>query len=124
MLQKKPLEAEKALLTARQYGNFPTLVYELASVRYAAGLYYEAAAELRTGFGIKDGVLGSGSFAKVAFFVFAVLYVFQNEVSLRVARTVQKRVRRLMERVERGDEDVDEKDVRMLEGWRWRVLLW
>lgn len=73
---------------------------------------------------IKDGVLGSGSFAKVAFFVFAVLYVFQNEVSLRVARTVQKRVRRLMERVERGDEDVDEKDVRMLEGWRWRVLLW
>ncbi|UNI20484.1 hypothetical protein JDV02_006565 [Purpureocillium takamizusanense] len=73
---------------------------------------------------IKDGVLGSGSLAKMAFFVFAVLYVFQNEVSLRVARTVQKRVRRLMERVERGDEDVGEKDVRMLDGWRWRVLLW
>ncbi|KAJ6443182.1 Histone acetyltransferase ESA1 [Purpureocillium lavendulum] len=73
---------------------------------------------------IKDGLLGSGAFAKVAFFVFAVLYVFQNEVSLRVARTVQKRLRRLADRVERGDEDVDEGDVKMLDGWRWRVLLW
>lgn len=57
MLQKKPLEAEKALLTARQYGNFPTLVYELASVRLAAGFYFEAADELKKGFAIKNGVI-------------------------------------------------------------------
>ena len=73
---------------------------------------------------IKDSVLGKGSLAGVAFFVFAVLYVFQNEVSLRVAKTVQKRIRRLAARIERGDPEVDDKDIKMLQGWRWRVLLW
>jgi hypothetical protein len=53
-----------------------------------------------------------------------VLYVFQNEVSLRVAKTVQKRLRKLTARIERGDTDIDEKDLKVLEGWRWRVLLW
>jgi Tfp pilus assembly protein PilF len=57
MLQRKPLEAEKALLTARQYGNFPTLVYELASVRLAAGFYFEAADELKKGFAVRNGVI-------------------------------------------------------------------
>lgn len=57
MLQKKPLEAEKALLTARQYGNFPTLVYELASVRLVAGFYFEAADELKKGFAVRNGVI-------------------------------------------------------------------
>ncbi|HLM01479.1 MAG TPA: hypothetical protein VK400_10540, partial [Pyrinomonadaceae bacterium] len=57
MLQKKPLEAEKALLTARSYGNFPTLDYELASVRLAAGFYEEAAAELRKRFIVDEGVI-------------------------------------------------------------------
>ncbi|MDQ3798218.1 MAG: hypothetical protein M3384_02105 [Acidobacteriota bacterium] len=57
MLQKKPLEAEKALLTARQYGNFPTLDYELASARLAAGFYEEAAAELRKRFIVDEGVI-------------------------------------------------------------------
>lgn len=60
----------------------------------------------------------------MAFFVFSVLYVFQNEVSLRVAKTVQKRVKKLVGRFERGDADLDEKDMKLLEGWRWRVLLW
>lgn len=68
--------------------------------------------------------MGKGGFAGVAFFVFAVLYVFQNEVSLRVAKTVQKRVKRLTARVERGDPDIDDRDIKMLQGWRWRVLLW
>ncbi|KAH7171425.1 hypothetical protein EDB81DRAFT_710229 [Dactylonectria macrodidyma] len=73
---------------------------------------------------IKDGFFGTGYFAKLAFLVFAVLYVFSNEVSLRVARTTQKRVKRLCARIERGDPDIDEKDMKVLEGWRWRVLLW
>ncbi|KAH6635650.1 hypothetical protein B0J18DRAFT_54503 [Chaetomium sp. MPI-SDFR-AT-0129] len=60
----------------------------------------------------------------IAFFVFAVLYVFQNEVSLQVARTVSKRLRRLVAKVEAGREEVTEEDLKVLRGWRWRVLLW
>jgi hypothetical protein len=56
--------------------------------------------------------------------VFAVLYVFQNEVELRVARTVGKRLRRLVARVEDGREELTEDDVKLLQGWRWRVLIW
>ncbi|KAM0425151.1 hypothetical protein ACHAPT_009712 [Fusarium lateritium] len=73
---------------------------------------------------IKNALLGHGRFAKFAFIVFAVLFVFSNEVSLRVARTVQKRIKKLCVRIENGDPDVDEKDMKALEGWRWRVLLW
>ncbi|KAK3934840.1 hypothetical protein QBC46DRAFT_398840 [Diplogelasinospora grovesii] len=62
--------------------------------------------------------------ATVAFFVFAVLYVFQNEVTLRVARTVHKRLKRLSAKVEEGREEIDEKDLEMLRGWRWRILMW
>ncbi|HXH69860.1 MAG TPA: tetratricopeptide repeat protein [Pyrinomonadaceae bacterium] len=57
LLQKRPLDAEKALLTARQYGNFPTLDYEIASVRLAAGFYREAAEELKKSFTLKEGLL-------------------------------------------------------------------
>ncbi|HEY0457907.1 MAG TPA: tetratricopeptide repeat protein [Pyrinomonadaceae bacterium] len=58
MMQGKPLEAEKALLRARQYGDFPTLDYELASVRMAAGLYREAAETLKRNFVInKEGAI-------------------------------------------------------------------
>jgi len=53
--QKKPLEAERALRFARQYGKFPTLDYELASVLASAGLYDEAAEVLLQSFSLKDG---------------------------------------------------------------------
>jgi hypothetical protein len=56
--------------------------------------------------------------------VFAVLYVFQNEVTLRVARSVSKRLRRIAAKVEDGREEVTEDDVRLLQGWRWRVVSW
>jgi len=50
LVQKKPLEAEKILLTAKQYGDFPTLDYEIATVRMEAGFYREAAEILRRSF--------------------------------------------------------------------------
>lgn len=64
-----------------------------------------------------------GGLASVTFFVFAVLYVFQNEVSLRVAKTVAKRLKRLHAKVERGDQEITQADLKMLRGWRWRILL-
>lgn len=67
---------------------------------------------------------GAGRLASVAFFVFAVLYVFTNEVTLRVARTVARRLKRLSVKLERGAEPLDEDDLKLLKGWRWRVLLW
>ncbi|GKT85867.1 hypothetical protein Ct61P_03717 [Colletotrichum tofieldiae] len=73
---------------------------------------------------IKDSLLGRNSFASIAFFVFAVLYVFTNEVSLQVAKTVSKRLKRLSAKIERGDSEVVEQDMKLLEGWRWRVLMW
>ncbi|TQN70341.1 U6 small nuclear RNA (adenine-(43)-N(6))-methyltransferase, partial [Colletotrichum shisoi] len=73
---------------------------------------------------IKDSLLGRNSFASIAFFVFAVLYVFTNEVSLQVAKTVSKRLKRLSAKIERGDAEVVEQDAKLLEGWRWRVLMW
>lgn len=66
---------------------------------------------------------GGGKFASIASIVLAVLYVFQNEVSLRVARTVSKRLKRLSNKIERGEGDMVEKDLDVLKGWRWRVLL-
>jgi tetratricopeptide (TPR) repeat protein len=55
--QNRPLEAEKTLLMARQYGNFPTLNYEIAAARMAAGFYREAANELEKTFSVKDGII-------------------------------------------------------------------
>ncbi|KAL2255222.1 hypothetical protein VTK26DRAFT_3839 [Humicola hyalothermophila] len=60
----------------------------------------------------------------LAFFVFAVLYVFSNEVSLRVARTVSRRLKRLVAKVEDGREPLTDDDLKLLRGWRWRILLW
>jgi len=51
---KRPLDAERSLRYARQYGKFPTLTYELASVLESMGLYEEAAEVLRESFTIKD----------------------------------------------------------------------
>jgi tetratricopeptide (TPR) repeat protein len=56
--QKRPLDAEKTLLAARQYSDFPTLDYELASVRLTAGLYREAAETLKRSFVVnQDGAI-------------------------------------------------------------------
>jgi uncharacterized membrane protein YgcG/tetratricopeptide (TPR) repeat protein len=51
---KQPLDAERAMRYARQYGKFPTLNYELARVLAAMGLYGEAVDVLRESFEIKD----------------------------------------------------------------------
>jgi tetratricopeptide (TPR) repeat protein len=51
---QRPLDAERALRYARQYGKFPTLTYELANVLASMGLYDEAAEVLRESFTIKD----------------------------------------------------------------------
>lgn len=53
--QRKPLNAERALRFARQYGKFPTLDYELANALIAAGLFGEAAEVLTESFDWKDG---------------------------------------------------------------------
>lgn len=53
--EKKPLEAERAIRFARQYGKFPTLDYELANVLAAVGLYEEAADVLLQSFTLKEG---------------------------------------------------------------------
>lgn len=55
LAQRKPLNAERALRYARQYGKFPTLDYELANALSAAGLFAEAADVLLESFDWKDG---------------------------------------------------------------------
>lgn len=57
MKRNKPVEAERALIKARQYGNFPTLEYELASARFKAGLFREAVEELNKSFDFQDGFI-------------------------------------------------------------------
>ncbi len=52
---RKPLEAERSLRFVRQFGQFPTLDYELATVLAAMGLYDEAVAELARSFTLKEG---------------------------------------------------------------------
>lgn len=55
--QRNPIAAEKALIAARRFGNFPTLEYEIASARAAAGFFREAAEELAKSFSVKDGIV-------------------------------------------------------------------
>ncbi|MDI1241521.1 MAG: hypothetical protein PSX80_06330, partial [bacterium] len=59
MLQGKPVEAEQVLVSARKYGNFPTLQYEIASARFAAGFFRDAAEELTKSFEISDGSIST-----------------------------------------------------------------
>lgn len=59
MLLNKPLEAEKTLLAARRYGNFPTIDYELARAQAAAGFYREAAEGIARNFTLKDGAVST-----------------------------------------------------------------
>lgn len=53
----RPLDAERALRYARQFGKFPTLTYELANVLASMGLYEEAAEVLRDSFTVKDDLI-------------------------------------------------------------------
>lgn len=55
LLKQNPLEAERAIRFARQYGRFPTLDYELASALVSAALYEEAAEALLQSFRLEDG---------------------------------------------------------------------
>ena len=55
--QRQPLEAERALIFAKQFGNFPTLDYELANAHLAAGLYDEARDDLQKSFALNNGKL-------------------------------------------------------------------
>ena len=55
--QGKPIDAERAVRYARQYGKFPTLDYELASALASAGLYDEAADQLMQSFGLENNQL-------------------------------------------------------------------
>jgi tetratricopeptide (TPR) repeat protein len=55
LVLKRPLEAERAFRTARKYGNFATLDYELAAALVAAGLYDEAAEQLARSFTLREG---------------------------------------------------------------------
>jgi len=57
MLQGKPVEAEQVLMAARKYGNFPTLQYEIASARFAAGFFRDAIEELNKSFSVKNGAV-------------------------------------------------------------------
>jgi tetratricopeptide (TPR) repeat protein len=52
MSQNKPVEAEQVLVKARAFGNFPTLEYELASARIAAGFFREAVEDLQKQFAV------------------------------------------------------------------------
>ncbi|MEO8649000.1 MAG: hypothetical protein ABI539_07530 [Acidobacteriota bacterium] len=55
MAKNKPVDAEQVLIRARNYGNFPTLEYEIASARLMAGFYREAAEDLKNSFTVSDG---------------------------------------------------------------------
>lgn len=53
--ERRPLDAERAIRFARQYGKFATLDYELANVLAATGLFEEAAEVLLETFQIVEG---------------------------------------------------------------------
>ncbi len=57
MSLNRAADAERVLIKARQYGNFPTLEYEIAAARYKAGLYREAVEELQKSFVLRDGLV-------------------------------------------------------------------
>lgn len=63
---QRPLDAERALRYARQYGKFPTMTYELANVLASMGLYDEAAEVLRESFTIKDDQIQTNLAGRVA----------------------------------------------------------
>ena len=63
---QRPLDAERVLRYAKQYGKFPTLTYELANVLASMGLYDEATEVLRESFTIKDDQVQTNLAGRVA----------------------------------------------------------
>ena len=57
LLQKDAINAERTLLAARRYGNFPSLDYEIASAQVAAGFFREASETLSKSFVLRDGTI-------------------------------------------------------------------
>ena len=66
MSQRKPVAAEQVLVRARAYGNFPTLEYEIASARMAAGFYRDAAEDLSRHFSMTDAGVKTNLGGRVA----------------------------------------------------------
>jgi tetratricopeptide (TPR) repeat protein len=56
MLEGRPVDAERTLVAARRYGNFPTLDHEIAVARMKAGFYRDAADELARSFNVAGGM--------------------------------------------------------------------
>ncbi|MDQ3489645.1 MAG: hypothetical protein M3449_01065 [Acidobacteriota bacterium] len=82
--QNKPVDAERVLVMARRYGNFPTLEYEIASARMAAGFYREAVEELQKSFTLKDGLVQTKLGGRIAREekTFADLIAFERRASI------------------------------------------
>ncbi len=64
----------------------------------------------------------SGALLSVVLAVLGALWVFQNELVLGAAKRVMKGLKRLSVKVQGGAGEVDDEDLRDLEGWRWRVI--
>lgn len=81
---------------------------------------------------ILDGLRRMGWTATIFMFVLAALYVFQAEVTIRIARTIHKRLKKLLIKMEEGERlpgndsmvVMESRDLECLRGWRWRILLW
>ena len=60
LLQKgRAADAERTLINARRYGRFPTLEYELAAARLAAGFYRDAAETLASTFQVQGDLVST-----------------------------------------------------------------
>lgn len=66
LINGRAADAERVLLGARAYGNFPALSYELAATRAAGGYYREAGEELARVFAIKDGMISTKLGGRIA----------------------------------------------------------
>jgi tetratricopeptide (TPR) repeat protein len=55
MKLNQPVEAERMLVTALQFGNSATISYELALAQSKAGFYYDASVELKKKFVVENG---------------------------------------------------------------------
>jgi len=115
MAQGNPLAAERAILTARKYGNFPTLSYELASARFAAGFNREAGEGLKKAFEIEGDLvktkLGGRIERKAETFIDLLSYerrasIFQvNTADDPLNSLLLKNLLNFMEKVENKDAD-------------------